>query len=472
MTPEEFRRHGHAVVDWIADYWAGLADRPVQPGDPPGAVAARLPAAPPPTGEPFDQILADLDAVVAPGLTHWQHPGFFAWFPANTSGPSVLGDLVSSGLGVQGMMWATGPACTEVETVMLDWLAQLLDLPERFRSTGRGGGVIQDSASSAALVATVAALHRASGGAWREHGVDRRFTAYTSTHGHSSIEKAARIAGIGAGNVRLVEVDAAQAMRPDALRALLAADRAAGATPALVVATVGTTSTAAVDPLPAIGEICREYGIWLHVDAAYAGAAAVCPEFRGMHDGLELADSYCFDPHKWLLTGFDCDAFWVADRAELTGALTVLREYLRNAASDSGSVIDYRDWQVPLGRRFRALKLWFVLRWYGAEGLRAHIRRSVALAGEFAELVRADGRFDIVAPPSLSLVCFAPRQASDATRAELLRRVNAGGDCLLSQASVDGRYALRFAVGSPYTGSDHVAAAWRRIADAASELGL
>jgi aromatic-L-amino-acid decarboxylase len=406
-------------------------------------------------------------------MTHWQHPGFFAYFPANTSGPSVLGDLVSAGLGVQGMLWSTGPACTEVETAMMDWLVGLLDLPARFSSAGRGGGVIQDSASSATLVATLAALHRAGGGSWRGRGVAEGgpFRVYTSTQGHSSIEKAARIAGLGDGGVRLIDVDdATLAMRPDALRAALAADRAAGATPALVVATVGTTSTAAVDPLPAIGELCREYGAWLHVDGAYAGAAAVCPEFRGMHAGLDLADSYCFDPHKWLLTGFDCDAFWVADRAELVDALTVLPEFLRNAATESGGVIDYRDWQVPLGRRFRALKLWFTLRWYGAEGLRAHVRDCVALAGEFADLVRGDDRFEIVAPPALSLVCFRLRDADDATSAELLRRVNATGDCFLTHTAVRGRHALRFAVGSPYTRSDHVATAWRRLADAASAV--
>ena len=479
MTPDEFRRHGHAVVDWIADYWArlgGPADGlpPVQSADPPGTVAGRLPAGPPETGEDFAKILADLDAVVLPGMTHWQHPGFFGWFPANTSGPSVLGDLVSSGLGVQGMLWSSGPACTEMETVTLDWLADLLDLPARFRSTSAGGGVIQDSASSATLVATLAALHRASGGAWRGEGVSGGpgpYHVYTSTQGHSSIEKAARIAGLGDGAVRLVDVDdATLAMRPDALRAALAADRAAGATPALVVATVGTTSTAAVDPLPAIGELCREYGAWLHVDAAYAGAAAVCPEFRDLHAGLELADSYCFDPHKWLLTGFDCDAFWVADRAGLIEALTVLPEYLRNAATESGAVIDYRDWQVPLGRRFRALKLWFVLRWYGAEGLRAHVRDSVALAGEFADLVRGDDRFEIAAPPALSLVCFRLVGADEKTDAELLRRVNAGGECFLTHMSVHGRHALRFAVGSPYTRKEHVTAAWRRVADAATDL--
>ncbi len=470
MSAEEFRRHGHAVVDWVADYWQTLERRPVVPSDPPGAVAARLPGAVPERGEDFASILADLDTVVVPGVTHWQHPGFFGYFPANTSGPSVLADLVSSGLGAQGMLWATGPAVTEVETVMLDWLVGLLGLPERFLSTGRGGGVIQDSASSATLVATLVALHRASGGRWRADGPRARHTGYASTQGHSSIEKAARIAGVGDGWVRSVEVDpVTQAMVPAALRAAIEADVAAGAVPTIVVATIGTTSTTAVDPVAEIGAICAEFGVWLHVDAAYAGSAAVCPELRGSHAGVELADSYCFDPHKWLLTGFDCDAFWVADAAELVEALTVLPEYLRNAATESGAVIDYRDWQVPLGRRFRALKLWFVLRWYGVQGLRAHIRAGVALAQEFAGWVAADPRFEVVAPHPFSLVCFRAR-ADDEVNAELLRRVNAAGSVYLTHTRVNGRFVLRLAVGAPLTEQRHVAAAWRLIAGLADGL--
>ncbi|PZF87944.1 aspartate aminotransferase family protein [Micromonospora deserti] len=470
MTPDEFRRAGYAVVDWIADYWATLGQRPVASQDSPGAVAAGLPAGPPEHGEPVEAVLADLESLIAPRLTHWQHPGFFGYFPANTSGPSVLGDLVSAGLGVQGMLWATGPACTELETVLLDWLADLLELPKRFHSGSGGGGVIQDSASSATLVATLVALHRAGGGRWREVGVDRRYRAYTSTQGHSSIEKAARIAGLGTDGVRPVEVDPdTLAMSPAALRAAIEADRAAGVVPAIVVATVGTTSTTAIDPLPQIGAICAEYGVFLHVDAAYAGAAAVCPELRFGHAGLEYADSYCFDPHKWLLTGFDCDAFWVADPAELIEALTVLPEYLRNAATESGAVIDYRDWQVPLGRRFRALKLWFVLRWYGVEGLRAHIRSGVALAGRFADRVHADDRFELAAAHPYSLVCFRLR-ADDETNAELLARVNATGRVHLTHTRVAGRYALRLAVGSPQTTEAHVDEAWQLLASTADAL--
>ncbi|MET8527141.1 pyridoxal-dependent decarboxylase [Micromonospora sp. NPDC005172] len=471
MDPDEFRRAGHAVVDWIADYWTTLHQRPVTSADPPGTVAGTLPSAPPSTGgEPVEAVLADLDAIVLPGLTHWQHPGFFGYFPANTSGPSLLGDMVSSGLGVQGMMWATSPACTELETVMMDWLADLLALPARFSSTGAGGGVIQDSASSATLVATLTALHRASAGRWRAAGIDRRYRAYTSVHGHSSIEKAARIAGLGADGVRTLDVDPdTQALRPDALRAAIEADLAAGDVPAIVVATIGTTSTTAVDPVAEIGAICAEYGIWLHVDAAYAGAAAVCPELRWSHAGLEYADSYCFDPHKWLLTGFDCDAFWVADRRELIEALTVLPEYMRNAASESGAVLDYRDWQVPLGRRFRALKLWFVLRWYGVEGLRAHIRSGVALAARFADHLRADDRFELAAAHPFSLVCFRLR-ADDDTNAELLAQVNGTGRVHLTHTRVAGRYTLRLAVGSPQSTEAHVDEAWALLAEAAEKL--
>jgi aromatic-L-amino-acid decarboxylase len=470
MTPEEFRRHGHRVVDWIAEYWSTLERDRVTPDVRPGDIAARLPSRPPETGEDMAAILDDLDRVVRPGTTHWQHPSFFAYFPANTSGPSVLGDLVCAGLGTQGMLWSTGPACTEVETVVLDWLADLLDLPPAFRSANGGGGVVQDSASSATLVATLAAVHRAGAGRWRQRGVDGRFRVYTSTHGHSSIDKAARIAGLGDDAVRLVEVDEdTQAMRPDALRAHVEADRAAGQVPGLVVATVGTTSTTAVDPLADIAAVTQEHGVWLHVDAAYAGAAAVCPELRWIHSGLAGADSYCFDPHKWLLTGFDCDAFWVADRAALVEALTVLPEYLRNAATESGGVVDYRDWQVPLGRRFRALKLWFVLRWYGAEGLRAHIRCGVRLAQWFADRVREDERFEVVAPHPFSLVCFRLR-ASDAANEQLLRRVNATGQAYLTHTKVGDRFVARLAIGAPATEERHVAAAWQLVQRTADEV--
>lgn len=471
MTPEEFRSYGRQVVDWIADYWEKLALLPVQSRVAPGEVRGKLPAHPPERGEPFDALLSDLDTVVVPGLTHWQHPSFFGYFPCNASGPAVLADLLSAGLGVQGMLWATSPACTEVEQHVLDWFAELLGLPETFRSDGPGGGVIQDSASSATLVAVVAALHRATDGRARVDGAAGRYAVYVTQQTHSSVDKALIVAGLGEGALRRVGTDPRTlAMDPAALRRLLAADVAAGITPVLTVATVGTTSTTAVDPVAAVGEVCRDFGVWLHVDAAYAGVAAACPEFRWLHDGVAtFADSYATNPHKWLLTNFDCDAFWVADRRPLVEALSILPEYLRNAATSSGEVVDYRDWQIPLGRRFRALKLWAVLRWYGAEGLRAHIREHVAATGEFADLVAADERFEVAAPHPLSLVCFRlrsperPAAEQDAANLALLERLNASGELYVTHTRVHGRVALRLAVGGTFTRREHVAAAWEHI---------
>jgi len=462
MTSDEFRRWGKALVDWIADYREGIEDRPVLSQVEPGEVRRRLPPEPPETGEGFDAVLADLDEIVLPGITHWQHPSFFAYFPSNASYPSVLGELASAGLGVQGMLWATSPAATELETHVMDWLVSALDLPAGFRSGSAGGGVIQDTASSAALCALVAARERA----WEAHSKGGRLTAYASTQAHSSIEKAVRIAGLGADSLRLIEVDEGYRMRPRALAAAMAADRSAGLVPAFVCATVGTTSSLAVDPVAGIGALCREQGgpspVWLHVDAAMAGTAALCPEHRWIHAGLEHADSYCFNPHKWMFTAFDCDAFWVRDRAALVRSLSVLPEYLRNEATESGKVIDYRDWQVPLGRRFRALKLWFVLRAYGLEGLRLRVRRHVELAEAFASWVEADERFELAVPRSLNLVCFRLR-GSDEENEALLARLNASGALYLTHTRLGGRYTLRLSIGQTDTEERHVRAAWERI---------
>jgi len=471
MTAEQFREHGRQVVDWIADYLETIESRPVRSRVAPGEISAQLPAHPPEEPEPFAAVLADLDKILLPGITHWQHPRHFAYFPANSSGPAILGDLLSAGLGVQGMLWITSPACTELETVVIDWLGQLMDLPVRFRSCGAGGGVIQDSASSANLVALLAALQRISAGAVTAGGIRRQHTVYVSSQTHSSMEKAARIAGVGADNVRVVDVDPhTQAMDPANLRRLIVADIGAGALPTMVCATVGTTGTTAIDPVLEIGPTCGEFGVWLHIDAAYAGVAAICPELRWVNDGVaEYADSYCTDPHKWLLTNFDCTAFWVADRSALTGALSVLPEYLRNQASESGAVLDYRDWQVPLGRRFRALKLWAVIRWYGAAGLRAHIRGHVALAQEFAAWVAADPGFEILTPHPLSLVCFRPLwtdlsiEAANRATMERLEALNASGALFLTHCLVNGVVALRMAIGAPSTERRHVEEAWRLI---------
>jgi aromatic-L-amino-acid decarboxylase len=472
MTPEEFRRHGHAAIDWIADYWASLDALPVRAQVAPGDVRRQMPASAPEDGEPFDALLADLDRVVVPGLTHWQHPRFFAYFPANSSPAAILGDLLSSGIGAQGMIWATSPAVTEVEQVVLDWFAEALDLPADFRSDGPGGGVIQDTASTATFTALLAALHRASGGEIRRHGLgDAGWRVYGSTQAHSSLVKAAIMAGLGEDAVRAIDVDPqTQAMDLDALRAAIEADVELGLTPVLVHLAAGSTSTGAMDDIAGAGRIARELGAWVHVDAAWAGVAAVCPEHRGHLAGVESADSFVTNPHKWLLTTFDCSTFWVRDRAALTGALSILPEYLRNAATESGEVVDYRDWHPQLGRRFRAIKLWAVLRTYGLEGLRAHIRSGVDLAAHVAELVAADDRFAMVTEPSLSLVVFRLTAGDEQTMAAM-EAVNASGEAYLSHTTVEGRVAIRLAVGSWRTTRADVDRTWRALQDAAAAMG-
>jgi aromatic-L-amino-acid decarboxylase len=469
MTPDEFRRHGRAVVDWIADYYERIETFPVLSQVEPGQIRASLPAEAPQQGEEFEAILKDVEDLILPGVTHWQSPSFFAYFTANASGPAILGELLSAGLGVQGMLWATSPACTELETHVLDWLADMLDLPARFKSDSTGGGVIQDSASSASLCALLAARERATDYQSRESGLDGRLTAYGSTQTHSSVEKGAMIAGIGSQNLRLIEVDEEFAMRPDRLARQIKADREAGLEPFFVCASVGTTSSMAMDPLAEIGRICQAEGLWMHVDAAMAGTAALCPEFRWIHEGLEYADSYCVNPHKWMFTNFDCDTFWVADRSALIRALTILPEYLRNKATESGAVFDYRDWQVSLGRRFRALKLWFVIRHYGVEGLRHHVRRHVEIAQEFAEWVREDERFELAAPVPLNLVCFR-HVGGDTVNERLMGRLNQSGELYLTHTRLDGLLTLRLVVAQTNTEARHVRRAWQRIQEAADVL--
>jgi len=440
MKPSEFRALGHRVVDWIADYHERIDSFPVLSRSRPGDLLKALPEAPPEegvgsAGGGWDGILEDLDRLILPGITHWQAPGFFAYFPCNGSFPAVLGELLSAGLGIQGMLWATSPAATELETRMLEWLGKLIGLPAGFE------GCIQGTASESTLVALLAARHRAGKG---------DLVAYASEQAHSSVQKAANIAGVA---LRLVPVRDDLAMDAAALAAMIRDDRAKGRKPFFVTATVGTTSSTAIDPLPPLPP-----DIWLHVDAAYAGAACVCPEFRWMIEGVDRADSFCMNPHKWLLTSFDCSAFWTRDRESLTGALSITPEYLRTA--HAGQVIDYRDWQIPLGRRFRALKLWLVMRHFGAEGLRAHIRRHIELAKRFEAWVREDARFEICAERTLALVCFRKRGSDEENRA-LLERVNASGRAYLSHTTLpDKGFTLRMAIGAPSTEERHVREAW------------
>jgi aromatic-L-amino-acid decarboxylase len=367
------------------------------------------------------------------------------------------------------MLWSTSPACTELETHVLDWVAQMLDLPAQFHSSGSGGGIIQDSASSAALCALLAAREQATNFATNEQGANGRLVAYVSSQTHSSLEKGVKIAGIGRQNLRQIEVDDNFAMRPTNLARQIERDKAAGLTPFFVCATVGTTSSAAVDPLPEIGQICREHGLWFHVDAAMYGTAAICPEFRSIQQGVELAHSYTFNPHKWMFTNFDCNCFFVANRAALINALTIMPEYLRNTATESGQVFDYRDWQIPLGRRFRALKLWFVIRHYGVEGLQFHIRRHVDLARQFAGWVQAGGNFELAAPPTLNLVCFR-HTGGDAINMKLMEQLNRSGRLFLTHTKLNGQIALRFCVGQTHTDLPHVQRAWQLIEQTAADL--
>ena len=470
MSPEEFRRQGHAVVDWIADYQSRIESFPVLSRVSPGEIRAKLPRTPPVQGEAFDRILADIERVILPGITHWQSPNFYAYFPANASGPGILGDLLSSGLGVQGMLWSTSPACTELETHVLDWLVPMLGLPEKFLSTGVGGGVIQDTASSASLCALLAARERATRFASNRKGCDGRLVAYCSTQTHSSVEKAVKIAGMGSDNLRAIPVDANFALRPDELERRIAADIQAGLIPCFVCATVGTTSSNAIDPVREIARICREHKLWLHVDAAMSGTAALCPEFRFIHDGVEFADSYTFNPHKWMFTNFDCNCFYVADRNHLIQTLSILPEYLRNQATESGAVIDYRDWHIQLGRRFRSLKLWFVIRHYGVEGLQFHIREHIRLAQQFVDWVRNDARFELPVPAKLNLVCFRLR-SGDQDNQRLMDRLNRSGDLYLTHTKLDGKLTLRFCVGQTNTQARHVERAWQRVQEETAKLG-
>ncbi|WP_420451221.1 pyridoxal-dependent decarboxylase [Ilumatobacter sp.] len=465
MTADEFRSAGHALIDWIADHLEGSGDRDVASALAPGDVRAALAEHPPTEPEPFDAVMADVERVVVPGITGWQHPGWFAYFPANNSYPSILGELLSAGLGVQGMSWVTSPACTELETLVLDWMLELLDLPTRFRSTSEhGGGVIQGSASEATLVAILSARHRATEGAVNADGDTTRLVAYATDQAHSSVEKGLRIAGIGAERLRRVDHDERFAMRPDALATAVRADRGAGLVPFFVTSSHGTTSSMAFDPTPEIGQICRREHLWLHVDGAMAGIAALAPEHRAVNAGLELADSYCTNPHKWMGVNFDCTTYWTADRAHLLGALSILPEYLRSAAAESGAVIDYRDWQIPLGRRFRALKLWFAIRCTGIEQFRSMIRGHVALAQELASWVDGDDRFEIVAPHPLSLVCLArtgeTTEVANRRTDELIDGVNASGRAFVTRTVLDGRSVLRVSIGARATTRDHVVALW------------
>lgn len=469
MTPDQFRKEGKKVIDWIADYYENIEKYPILSQVKPGEIRASLPENPPLKGESMEVMMRDIDNKIMPGITHWQSPNFYAYFPSNTSFPSILGDLISSGLGVQGMIWATSPAATELETRVLDWLAEMTGMPEKFKSTSTGGGVLQDTASTSALTAMIAARERATKFESNKKGIQQKLVAYISTQTHSSLEKAAKICGIGSENLRTIGVDEKFAMRIDLLKEQMQKDKAAGLTPFFICAALGTTSSNAVDPVREIGEIARNENCWFHIDAAMSGTAMLCPEFRHFQDGVELADSYCFNPHKWMFTNFDCDVFWVGNREELINTFSILPEYLRNQATESGQVFDYRDWHVQLGRRFRSLKLWFVIRHYGVDGLQFHIRKHVELAQMFTRWVNESDDFELFVEPPFNLVCFR-HKAGDDFNMKLMNSVNATGKAYFTHTKLNGQVVLRMSIGQTHTEEKHVKATWDLIQQTARSI--
>jgi len=457
MSPAEFRRHGHAAIDWIADYLAHPERYPVLPRIQPGQLVDALPAAGPDQGEPMDRLLADFERLVVPAITHWNHPGFMAYFANTAPGPGILAELLCASLNANAMLWKTSPAATELEQVVLDWLRDWMGLPAGMF------GIIYDTASTSSMHAIAAAREIADPEA-RTLGATRGLTLYCSEEAHSSIEKGAIAIGIGQQHVRKIPTDAEFRMRPDALASAIAADRAAGLRPFCVVATVGTTSTTSIDPVPAIADIAERHGLWLHVDAAYAGSAAIVPEFRGLLDGAGRADSLVTNPHKWFFTPFDLSAFYTRRPEILRRAFSLVPEYLRTA--QDGRAVNYMDYGVPLGRRFRALKLWFVMRYFGRQRLAEMIRRQIAWAHDLADVVDADPRFERTAPAPLSVVCFRYKGADEENR-RILETVNAAGEFFLSHTVLRGKFSLHLAIGNMGTTRDHVMRAWQAVQDAA-----
>ncbi|XP_010684776.1 phenylacetaldehyde synthase isoform X2 [Beta vulgaris subsp. vulgaris] len=476
MDSEQLREYGHKMVDFVADYYKNIENFPVLSQVQPGYLRDLLPDSPPVQPESLENVLDDVRSKIFQGVTHWQSPGYYAYFPSNSSIAGFLGEMLSAGINIVGFSWVSCPAATELEVIVLDWLAKLLKLPEFFLSTGQGGGVIQGTASEAVLVALLAARDRMS----KKVGKDSlgKFVVYSADQTHASMQKACQIAGIYPENIRILKTDSSSAysLAPEVLSKAVSQDIASGLIPLLLCATIGTTSSTAVDPLLALGKIAKSNGIWYHVDAAYAGSACICPEYRHYLDGIEEADSFCMNAHKWFLTNFDCSALWVRDRTALIESLSTYPEYLRNKESEANTVVDYKDWQIPLGRRFRSLKLWMVLRLYGQEGLQSYIRNHISLAKRFEELVRQDSRFEVITPRTFALVCFRllppanDENLCDKLNRELLESVNATGKMFISHTVLSGKYVLRLAVGAPLTEERHINTAWEVLQENATTL--
>jgi aromatic-L-amino-acid decarboxylase len=461
MNTEEFRKIGHQLIDWIADYRSHLPDLPVRSRVEPGEVRAQFPAAPPIQPESFDGIFDDLEKIIVPGLSLWPHPSFFGYFPCNGELSSVLGDYLSTGLGVLGLSWVSSPALTELEEVVTDWMRQMLGLSEAW------SGVIQDTASTSTLVALLCARERASNYSLARGGLqgeEHPLVVYASSHGHSSVEKAALLAGFGRANLHFVGTDESYAMKPDALEAAIRADLERGLVPCAVVATTGTTGTTALDPIGAIAEVAQRHGAWLHVDSALAGSAMILPECRWMWEGIEAADSLVLNPHKWLGAAFDCSLYYVRDPEHLVRVMSTNPSYLQSAVDHQ--VKNLRDWGIPLGRRFRALKLWCLIREQGVEGLQARLRRDLENAQWFAEQVQSTPDWCVLAPVPLQTICVRHEppglegEALDKHTLAWVERVNNSGGAYLGPSMLDGRWMVRVSIGSISTERQHVEALW------------
>ncbi len=471
IDAKEFRKYAHEFVDWMSDYLEQVEELSVKSQVKPGEVFSQIPGNPPETSESMQTIFDDFRKIILPGMTHWQSPNYFAYFTANSSYPSVLAEMLTATLGAQCMVWETSPAAAELEEKVMQWLREMTGLPDTFE------GVIQDTASTATLVALLTARENHSGYRINEEGFkgNEKFRIYCSRETHSSIEKAAKIAGFGRKNLVKIETDEALAIRPDKLKAAIEKDISSGLTPLCVVAALGTTGTAAIDPLPAMGTICREHNIWLHVDAAYAGTALVLPEQRYMTEGIEDVDSFVFNPHKWMFTNFDCSAYFVKDVGALLKTFEILPEYLKTGTR--GQVNDYRDWGIQLGRRFRALKLWFVIRDYGVEGIRRKVRDHLQWAKELADEIRKEPGFTLFEPQQLGLVCFRYTPEGMVDEAELnsinqqlMQALNKSGKVYLTHTRVNSLVTLRMIIGQTSVTRDHVMRAWQQVKDTALNL--
>ncbi|XP_066539964.1 aromatic-L-amino-acid decarboxylase [Hoplias malabaricus] len=474
MDTAEFRKRGKEMVDYVADYLENIEERQVYPEVEPGYLRNLIPEEAPYEPETYEELTKDIERVIMPGITHWHSPYFFAYFPTGSSFPSLLADMLCGAIGCIGFSWAASPACTELETVMMDWLGKMLRLPEEFLAgtEGKGGGVIQGTASEATLVALLAARSRAvkqilaEDPERSEADIISKLVAYASEQAHSSVERAGLIGGV---RMKKIPTDSKFSVCGEMFRKILEEDKAAGLIPFYICATLGTTPSCAFDRITELGPICNSEGIWMHIDAAYAGSAFICPEFRPLLDGVEFADSFNFNPHKWLLVNFDCSTMWVKNRADVIGAFKMDPLYLKHDHQESGLVTDYRHWQIPLGRRFRSLKMWFVFRLYGLRGLQEHIRKHVRMAKEFESLVRADDHFQIAAEVVLGLVCFRLK-GSNVLNEALLKRINSARKIHLVPCQLSGRFVLRFAVCARTIESRHIHEAWTHISQLATEL--